>query len=97
MFNVGVFTTGFDVPELDCIVMARPTMSLALYYQMIGRGVRLDPMTPDKILQVYDLVGVVETLGRVETIRVHREKRVALETKFGLSTGEWMLVSYTVL
>jgi DNA repair protein RadD len=74
MFNVGVFTTGFDVPELDCIVMARPTMSLALYYQMIGRGVRLDPMTPDKILQVYDLVGVVETLGRVETIRVHREK-----------------------
>jgi DNA repair protein RadD len=39
MFNVGVFTTGFDVPELDCIVMARPTMSLALYYQMIGRVV----------------------------------------------------------
>lgn len=73
LFNVGVFTTGFDVPELDCIVMARPTMSLALYYQMIGRGVRIDPKAPNKVLQVYDLVGVVETLGRVETIRVKRE------------------------
>lgn len=74
LFNVGVFTTGFDVPELDCIVMARPTMSLALYYQIIGRGVRKDPENPNKILQVYDLVGVVERLGRVETIRVKTEK-----------------------
>lgn len=74
LFNVGVFTTGFDVPELDCIVMARPTMSLALYYQIIGRGVRLDPNAPNKKLQVYDMVGVVERLGRVETIRVKTEK-----------------------
>lgn len=73
LFNVGVFTTGFDAPELDCIVMARPTMSLALYYQIIGRGVRLDPNTPNKVLKVYDLVGVVERLGRVETIRVQKE------------------------
>lgn len=74
LFNVGVFTTGFDVPELDCIVMARPTMSLALYYQIIGRGVRLDPNAPNKTLQVYDLVGVVERLGRVETIKVKTEE-----------------------
>lgn len=75
ILNVGVFTTGFDVPELDCIVLARPTMSLALYYQMIGRGIRLDPARPEKELQVYDLVGVVERLGRVETIRVKTEAR----------------------
>lgn len=74
MINVGVFTTGFDVPELDCIVIARPTMSLALYYQMVGRGVRLDPARPDKKLRVYDLTGVVEKLGRVETIRVVTEE-----------------------
>lgn len=73
LFNVGVFTTGFDVPQLDCIVIARPTMSLALYYQIVGRGVRLDPDRPEKVLQVYDLVGVVERLGRVETIRVQKE------------------------
>ncbi len=74
LFNVGVFTTGFDVPELDCIVMARPTMSLALYYQIIGRGVRLDASEPNKVLQIYDMVGVVERLGRVETIKIQKEK-----------------------
>lgn len=73
LLNVGVFTTGFDVPELDCVILARPTMSLALYYQMIGRGVRLDPADATKVLKVYDLSGTVEKLGRVETIRVQRE------------------------
>lgn len=74
ILNVGVFTTGFDAPQLDCIVMARPTMSLALYYQMIGRGIRTDPYDPTKVLKVYDLAGVVDRLGRVETIRVQTEK-----------------------
>lgn len=70
MLNVGVFTTGFDVPSLDCIVMARPTMSLALWYQIVGRGVRLDENNPKKVLQVYDMVAVTKRLGRVESIRV---------------------------
>lgn len=74
LINVGVFTTGFDVPELDSIVLARPTMSLALYYQMIGRGVRKDPNNPNKILTVYDLAGCVERLGRVETIKLAKEE-----------------------
>lgn len=73
MLNVGVFTTGFDAPELNTIVMARPTMSLALWYQIVGRGVRLDPSNPDKVLQVYDLAGVTRRLGRVETITVKTE------------------------
>lgn len=73
MLNMGVFTTGFDVPELDCIVMSRATMSLALWYQMIGRGVRLDPNDPNKVLHVYDIANVTEKLGRVETIRIQKE------------------------
>lgn len=73
MLNVGVFTTGFDVPELDCIILARPTMSLALYYQMVGRGVRIDPARPDKRLKVYDLSNNVQALGRVETITLTKE------------------------
>ena len=73
MINVGVFTTGFDVPELDCVILARPTMSLALYYQMVGRGVRIDPANPDKVLRVIDLAGVVERMGRVETIKLGKE------------------------
>ena len=74
LLNMGVFTTGFDMPDLDTIILARPTMSLGLYYQMIGRGVRIDPDDPNKILTVYDLAGVVERMGRVETIKVSREK-----------------------
>ena len=73
MINVGVFTTGFDVPELDSIVLARPTMSLALYYQMVGRGVRKDPLNPEKKLRVFDFAGCVRRLGRVESIRLAKE------------------------
>jgi len=35
--NVNVLTTGFDAPNVDCVVMLRPTMSPGLYYQMVGR------------------------------------------------------------
>lgn len=38
--NVGVATEGFDVPDIECVAIARPTMSRALYAQMIGRGTR---------------------------------------------------------
>lgn len=88
MINVGVFTTGFDVPQLDCIVIARPTMSLALYYQMVGRGVRIDPERPDKKLRVYDLAGVVQKLGRVETIRVIKEDNDKWKDKVVTEVGD---------
>lgn len=74
ILNVGVFTTGFDAPKLNTIIMAKPTMSLALWYQIVGRGVRLDPDKPDKVLRVYDLAGVTKRLGRVETIRIVKEE-----------------------
>lgn len=54
MVNVGVLTTGYDFPALDCIISARPTASLALYYQIIGRCVRSHPSK--KRAFVYDLV-----------------------------------------
>ena len=38
--NVGVLTTGFDHPALDTVILARPTKSLGLYYQMVGRAIR---------------------------------------------------------
>jgi|TARA_A100001037_G_scaffold102785_1_gene93544 superfamily II DNA or RNA helicase len=38
--NVGILTTGWDYPALECIVMARPTKSKALYTQIFGRGTR---------------------------------------------------------
>lgn len=40
LVNNGILTTGFDFPELDCIVMLRPTVSPGLWVQMLGRGTR---------------------------------------------------------
>ncbi len=38
--NFGVLTTGFDAPKTECIAMCRPTTSVVLYEQIIGRGLR---------------------------------------------------------
>jgi superfamily II DNA or RNA helicase len=38
--NYGVLTTGFDAPAASAAVIARPTMSLVLYSQMVGRVIR---------------------------------------------------------
>jgi len=38
--NVALFTEGFDVPNVSCVILNRATKSLALYLQMIGRGLR---------------------------------------------------------
>lgn len=40
MVNNGILTTGFDFPEIDLIVMLRPTQSPGLWVQMLGRGTR---------------------------------------------------------
>jgi superfamily II DNA or RNA helicase len=40
IFNYGVLSTGFDAPNINTIVIARPTSSIVLYSQMIGRGLR---------------------------------------------------------
>ncbi len=38
--NVALFTEGTDIPEIECIDLARPTKSFGLYLQMVGRGAR---------------------------------------------------------
>jgi superfamily II DNA or RNA helicase len=38
--NYGVLTTGFDAPQTSAALIARPTKSLVLYSQMIGRAIR---------------------------------------------------------
>jgi superfamily II DNA or RNA helicase len=40
LVNFGVLTTGFDAPRTSAVVIARPTRSLVLYSQMVGRGIR---------------------------------------------------------
>jgi DNA repair protein RadD len=71
--NVGVLTTGFDFPELDTIVLARPTMSLSLYYQMVGRAIR--PHPSKKSAWVIDMVNLVNTFGPVEELVVENDHK----------------------
>ena len=60
MANVGVLTTGFDYPELDTVVMARPTMSLAMWYQIVGRAIR--PHPSKECGWIVDLCGNIKRL-----------------------------------
>lgn len=64
--NVGVLTIGFDYPELSTVVLARPTTSLALAYQMIGRVLRPHPSKP--AAHVVDLVGIKARFGPLEQL-----------------------------
>ena len=66
--NVGVLTTGFDYPELDTVVMARPTMSLAMWYQIVGRVIR--PHPSKEYGWVIDLCGNIKRFGEVSDLRL---------------------------
>ncbi len=71
--NVGVLTTGFDYPELECTLIARSTMSLALYYQMVGRVMR--PHPNKQTGWVVDLGGNIELFGQIETMRIQQDDK----------------------
>jgi DNA repair protein RadD len=45
-----VFTEGFDLPDVSCIILARPTKRLGLFLQMVGRGLRASPNKTDCIV-----------------------------------------------
>ena len=74
VFNMNCLTVGFDHPELDCIFMLRPTRSLRLYYQMLGRGIRIADGKTECI--VVDFTSNVKNLGRIETVWLGKEKRM---------------------
>lgn len=67
--NVGVLTTGFDYPALDTVVLARPTKSLGLYYQMVGRAIR--PFE-GKDGWIVDLSGNYSRFGNVADLFISR-------------------------
>lgn len=73
VINVGVLTTGFDYPELESILIARSTMSLALYYQMVGRVMR--PHKNKETGWVVDLGGNVMKFGKIETMKIMQNEK----------------------
>lgn len=65
--NANCLSTGFDYPELDTVVLARPTKSLGLYYQMIGRAIRPSKW---KVGWVVDLCGSYKRFGAVSDLKI---------------------------
>lgn len=53
LVNVSVLTTGFDAPHVDLIAILRPTESVGLYQQIVGRGLRLYPNKVDCLILDY--------------------------------------------
>ena len=62
--NFGVLTTGFDAPKIDVLCIARPTTSIVLYSQMLGRGLRGPAIGGTERCQVIDvkdnIIGIPE-------------------------------------
>ncbi|MCO4753081.1 MAG: DEAD/DEAH box helicase [Bacteriovoracaceae bacterium] len=57
LVNVSVLTTGFDAPHVDVVAILRPTESVSLYQQIVGRGLRLDPGKKDCFVLDYTGMG----------------------------------------
>ncbi len=64
--NVNVYTEGFDVPHVDCIVLLRPTLSPGLFYQMVGRGMRLDKTK--SFCLVLDFANCIDEHGPIDCL-----------------------------
>lgn len=57
LVNVSILTTGFDAPHVDLIAILRPTESVSLYQQIVGRGLRLFEGKVDCLILDYTGVG----------------------------------------
>ena len=81
--NPLLLTEGFDCPEIDCVIVSRPTKSVGLYTQMVGRGLRLFPGKDDCLIidfcdKAHSLCSVAILTGDVdqEKIEIVREKQI---------------------
>lgn len=70
--NVEVLTTGFDAPNVDTVVLLRPTASPGLYYQMCGRGFRICEGKQDCL--IIDFAGNIERFGAIDTLEPPKPK-----------------------
>jgi DNA repair protein RadD len=84
-----ILTIGFDHPQLDAIVIAKPSNSLTFHYQLVGRGVRVHKDKKD--CKIVDLSGNCNKFGNVETISIENEK---LTKGWAVFNGDMLLSNY---
>ena len=71
--NANVLTTGFDAPGTDLIALLRPTKSVGLYVQMVGRGTRLAEGKDDCL--VLDFAGNTARHGPIDTVDGRKKEK----------------------
>ena len=71
LFNFGVLSTGFDAPNVGCVVIGRPTTSIVLYSQMIGRGLRGEKVGGTPSFRLIDVRDNLHAFGDLEEVYAH--------------------------
>jgi len=66
LINYSVLTTGFDAPIIGAVIIARPTTSIILYSQMIGRGLRGLAVGGNDYIRVVDVKDNIESFGDLD-------------------------------
>jgi len=80
LVTVLALSTGFDVPDVDCLIWCRPTRSPVLYVQGFGRACRIAPGKIDAL--VLDFTDTTERMGPVDLVKGHAKKRKDGEAPF---------------
>ena len=97
LVNVDIFSEGFDCPDVEFVQLARPTLSLAKYLQMVGRGLRV--AKGKKCCVIIDNVGLYRVFGLPSQIwdwkatfegrlKFSRKKETTKERDFFLMYGK---------
>lgn len=93
LVNVDIFSEGFDCPDVEFVQLARPTLSLAKYLQMVGRGLRVAKRKKNCV--IIDNVGLYRVFGLPSQVwnwnamfegklKVGKKKETAKEREFFL-------------
>lgn len=69
LVNCDLLATGFDAPNVDCVVLARPVESHVLYAQMVGRGLRGVKNGGTDVCHIIDYQDRIEALPDLDTLR----------------------------
>lgn len=77
LVSIETLTTGWNMPELDCVVGLRPTTSSALHVQIMGRGTRIHE--GKKNCLYLDFVGNLQRLGGCDTLETYVKQSAPLE------------------
>ncbi|TFK30314.1 DEAD box family helicase [Coprinopsis marcescibilis] len=68
LINCAILTEGADIPNIDCVLLARPTRSRNVFMQMIGRGMRLSPSTGKEDCLIVDFVDSTSRVPNVMSV-----------------------------